>query len=70
MVGESFHKDPYLSKEGPYSYQDLSITVVCNLLHGKNPNAQRSTHQNPQGQTKNHQENKVLGHPWFFEKYG
>jgi hypothetical protein len=69
VVKESYHKDPSLSKEGPYSYQDLSTMVVDNHLHGKNPSAQRSTHQNPQGKTENHQENMVLGHPWVFGKY-
>jgi hypothetical protein len=66
----SYHKDPYLSKEGPYSYQYMRTTVVDNHLHGKNPNAHRSTLQKPQGKTESHQENKVLGHPWVFEKYG
>jgi hypothetical protein len=70
VAGESCHKDPSLSKEGPYSYQDLSTTVVDNHLHGKNPISQRSTRQNPQWKTENHQENNVLDHPWVFEKYG
>jgi len=44
--------------------------VVDNHIHGENSSAQRGTHQNPQGNTKKHQENKVLGHPWVFEEYG
>jgi hypothetical protein len=45
------------------------MAVVDNHLHGENPSAQRGTHQNPQGKTKNHHEKKVLGHPWVFEEY-
>jgi hypothetical protein len=43
--------------------------MVDNILHGMNPSAQRNTHQNPQGKTKNHQENIGLGQPWVFGKY-
>jgi hypothetical protein len=43
--------------------------VVGNHLHGENPSAQKGTHNKSQGKTEKHQENKVLGHPWFFEKY-
>jgi hypothetical protein len=43
--------------------------MVDNFLHRINPSAQRSTHQNPQGMTENHQENIGLGHPWVFGKY-
>jgi hypothetical protein len=70
VVGESRHKNPPLSQEGPYSYQDLSTAVIDNHLYGENPSAQRGTHQNPQGKTENRHENKVLGHPWVFEEYG
>jgi hypothetical protein len=44
--------------------------VVDSHIHGKNLGVQRITHQNPQGETENYQEKKVLGHPWVFEKYG
>jgi hypothetical protein len=70
VAGESRHKHPPLSQEGPYFYQGLSTVVVDNHLHGENPSDQRGTHQNPQGKTENHHENKVLGHPWVFEEYG
>jgi hypothetical protein len=65
-VGEPFQKDPSLGKQFPHLYQDLSTTVVDNLLHKINPSAQRSTHQNLQGITKNHQEKIELGHPWNY----
>jgi len=70
VVGESHHKDPPLSKEGPYVHQDLSTVVVGNHLYGENPSAQRGIHQNPQGRSENHHESKVPGHPWVFEEYG
>ena len=70
MFGKNRHKDPPLRKEGPYLYYDLSTVVVGNHLHGENPSAQKGTHKKSQSKTENHQENKVLGHPWFFEKYG
>jgi hypothetical protein len=43
--------------------------MVDNCFHRINMNAQRITHQNPQGMTKNHQENIGLGYPWVFAKY-
>jgi hypothetical protein len=70
VARESCHKDPPLSQEGSYFYQDVSMEVVDNHLHGENPSAQRGTHQNPQGKTENHHENKVLDHRWVFEEYG
>ena len=40
--------------------------IVDSHLHRVNLSAQRSTHQRPQGKTKNHQENTILGQPWVF----
>jgi hypothetical protein len=70
VAQENLHKDPSSSKEGPYSYQDLSTTMVDDHIHGKSPSAQRSAHQHPQGKTENYQAGKVLGLPWVLENYG
>jgi hypothetical protein len=40
--------------------------AVDSHLHRVNLSARRSTHQRPQGKTKNHQENTVLDQPWVF----
>jgi len=62
VVGVKSHEKPSLGKQCSYLHQNLSRVVVDN--HKINPNAQRSNHQSTQGMTENHQENKVLGHPW------
>jgi hypothetical protein len=67
--GEKSHEKPSLGKRCSYLYQNLSTVVVGNHLHEKSPSAQEGTHQKSQGKTGNHQENKALGHPCFFEKY-
>jgi len=67
--GKPCHKYPTLGKQRPHPYQYLSTMVVDNILHRINPSAQRNTHQNPQGMTKIHQENIVLGHSWALGKH-
>jgi hypothetical protein len=70
VVGVRSHENLSLGKQCSYLYQNPTTVVVGNHFHGENPSAQKGTHQKSQGKTENHQENKVLGHPWFFEKYG
>jgi hypothetical protein len=70
VAGAKSHEKPSLGKQCPYLYQNLSTVVVGNHLHEKSPSAQKGAHKKSQGKTENHQENKVLGHPWFFEYYG